>query len=108
MILNLKLKEEILHDRLKFSKKNRRLHQHLNPVQHHNFRDHLPFKLYKVLSTDVNVLRKGPEEIAYVVENQFVILMDAMTKENVGLDRKKRTETEKLIHIGAEGATLVY
>ena len=46
--------------------------------------------MYKGVSTNVNVLRKGPEEIAYVVKNQFVILMDAMTKENVGLDRKKK------------------
>jgi hypothetical protein len=46
--------------------------------------------LYKGVSTNVNVLRKGPEEIAYVAKNQFVILMDAMTKENVGLDRKKK------------------
>ena len=77
----------------------RRLHQHLDQVQHHNFRDHLPFKLYKGVPTNVNVLRKGPEEIAYVVKNQFVILMDAMTKENVGLDRKKRTETQSLNQI---------
>ena len=70
------------------------LDQHLNPVQHHNFRDHLPFKLYKGVPTNVNVLRKGPEEIAYVVKNQFVILMDAMTKENVDLGREKKTATE--------------
>ena len=69
----------------------------MNPVQHHNFRDHLPFKLYKGVSTNVNVLRKGPEEIAYVVKNQFVILMDAMTKENVGLDRKKEPKPKNFI-----------
>ena len=34
--------------------------------------------------------------------------MDVMTEENVDLDRKKKTETEKLNQTGAEGATFNY